>query len=206
MTQRNMDSTTVDQIIYIGQLMYERFLTDAAGGNVSTKVGDHIYLTPRYAGARYHWRLRRDLVNVLDLERNVLHGPSPISRESDMHLALYEAFPQIGSVIHAHAPNLMVFSSAEQAMPPVMEYTEKFGTIGLVEQARSHTPQLAVNVVAHFRGLMGEFDKHPVGALLPRHGVVVAAHDLLEAFDTLERLENNARCIIGQAALAGSRS
>ncbi|NLT43665.1 MAG: class II aldolase/adducin family protein, partial [Anaerolineae bacterium] len=110
MTQRNMDSTTVDQIIYIGQLMYERFLTDAAGGNVSTKVGDHIYLTPRYAGARYHWRLRRDLVNVLDLERNVLHGPSPISRESDMHLALYEAFPQIGSVIHAHAPNLMVFS------------------------------------------------------------------------------------------------
>lgn len=205
MTHHDIDGAMVEQVIYVGGLMYERFLTDAAGGNVSAKAGERIYLTPRYAGARYHWRLNSDLINVLDLERNVLRGPTPISRESDMHLALYEAFPQIGSVIHAHAPNLMVFSSAEAAMPAVMEYTEKFGTIGLVEAARSHTPQLAVNVVAHFQGLMGEFDKHPVGALLPRHGVVVAAHDLLEAFDTLERLENNARCIIGQAALAGTR-
>ncbi len=205
MTHHDIDGAMVDQVIYVAGLMYERFLTDAAGGNVSAKSGERIYLTPRYAGARYHWRLNPDLINVLDLERNVLCGPTPISRESDMHLALYEAFPQIGSVIHAHAPNIMVFSSAEAPMPPVMEYTEKFGIIGLVEAARSHTPQLAVNVVAHFQGLMGEFDKHPVGALLPRHGVVVAAHDLLEAFDTLERLENNARCIIGQAALAGSR-
>ncbi len=205
MTQSDIDGAMINQVIYIGGLMYDRFLTDVAGGNVSAKAGERIYLTPRYAGARYHWRLRPDLINVLDLERNVLRGPTPISRESDMHLALYEAFPQIGSVIHAHAPNLMVFSSAEAPMPPVMEYTEKFGAIGLVDAARSHTPQLAVNVVAYFHGLMSEFDKHPVGALLPRHGVVVAGHDLLEAFDTLERLENNARCIIGQAALAGSR-
>ena len=196
-----MDTTTIDQVIYIGGLLYQRFLTDAAGGNVSAKQGDRIYLSPRYAGARYHWRLTPDLVNVLDLERNVLHGPTPISRESDMHLALYEAFPQIGSVIHAHAPNLMVFSSMGWPMPPAMEYTEKCGQIGLTRPARSHTPQLAINVVEHFRPLMEEFDKHPLGALLPRHGAVVVAHDLYEAFDTLERLENNARCLIAQACL-----
>lgn len=205
MIHSDFDGAMINQITYIGRLMYDRFLTDAAGGNISAKVGEHIYLTPRYAGARHHWRLPPELVNVLDLERNVLQGPTPISRESDMHLALYEAFPQIGSVIHAHAPNLMVFSSAGRAMPAVMEYTEKFGTVGLVEQARSHTPQLAVNVVAYFRGIMEKFDKHPVGALLPRHGVVVAAHDLLEAYDTLERLENNARCVLGRAILAGAK-
>lgn len=195
------DTNTIDQVIYVGAMLYDRFLTDAAGGNVSAKVGERIYVSPRYAGARYHWRLTTELVNVLDLQRNVLQGPTPISRESDMHLALYEAFPQIGSVIHAHAPNLMVFSTMGREMPAAMEYTDKFGTIGLVQQARSHTPELAVNVVAYFRPLMDQFDRHALGALLPRHGAVVIAHDLLEAYDTLERLENNARCLLAQACL-----
>ena len=41
----------VEQIIHVGRLIYDRFLTDFAGGNVSARVGDRIYLTPRYAGA-----------------------------------------------------------------------------------------------------------------------------------------------------------
>lgn len=191
----------IAQIIEVGRLMYERFLTDSAGGNVSARLAGRIYLTPRYAGARYHWRLRPELINVLDEGHNVLAGPTPISRESEMHLALYDAFPEAGGIIHAHAPYLMVFASAGRPMPPVMEYTEKFGVIGLTAPARSHTPALAQAVVAYMKERESQFARHALAALLPRHGVVVMARDLLEAYDTLERLENNARCLIRQRLL-----
>ena len=181
--------------------MYDRFLTDAAGGNISARVGERIYLTPRYAGARHHWRLQPEQINVLTLEHIVLSGPTPISREGEMHLALYDAFTEAGGIIHAHAPHLMVFASAGRPMPPVMEYTEKFGIIGLTAQARSHTPQLAQNVVAYMNDRRDQFSKHALAALLPKHGVVVMAHDLLEAYDTLERLERNAYCLLMQASL-----
>ena len=191
----------VSAIIHISRLMYDRFLTDAAGGNVSVKQDDRIYITPRYAGARYHWRLQPGQINVLDLAHTVLAGPTPISRESEMHLALYGAFPEAGSVIHAHSPNLMVFASAGRPMPPVMEYTEKFGVVGLTPEARSHTPELARGVVAHMEELRTRFAKAAVAALLPKHGVVVMAHDVYEAYDTLERLECNARCLLLQRSL-----
>jgi ribulose-5-phosphate 4-epimerase/fuculose-1-phosphate aldolase len=194
----------ISEIIDIGRLMYDRFLTDAAGGNISVKSWDRIYLTPRYAGARYHWRLPADLINVLDLQHNVLAGPTPISRESEMHLALFDAFPEAGSVIHAHAPNLMVFASAERPMPPVMEYTQKFGTIGLTAPAASHTPRLAVEVVAYMNARRSAFAKSAQAVLLPGHGVVVMAHDLLEAYDVLERLERNAHCLLLRPNLPAS--
>ena len=195
------DQEIIQQIIDIGQLMWDRFLTDSAGGNISVRVGQRVYLTPRYAGSRYHWHLRPNQIDILDEQHNVLSGPTPISRESAMHLALYDAFPDAGGIIHAHAPNLMVFASAERPMPPVMEYTQKFGTIGLTARAASHTPELAQEVVAYMKARKCEFQSHALAALLPYHGVVVMAHDLLEAYDTLERLERNARCLLLQRNL-----
>ena len=78
--------------------------------------------------------------------------PEPVSRESEMHLALYDAFPQVGGVIHAHAPNLMVFAASGCTMPPVMEYTEKFGAIGLRTSSQSY-PRIRGEVVTYMRGL-----------------------------------------------------
>ena len=200
MAQTPLDDI-LGQIVHIARLMYDRSLTDAAGGNVSARVGDHICLTPRYAGARYHWRLQPEQINILTREHEVVSGPTPISREGDMHLALYDAFPEAGGIIHAHAPYLMVFASAGRVMPPVMEYTEKFGVIGLTPPARSHTPQLAEGVVAYMDTRRAEFSQHALAALLPKHGVVVMARDLLEAYDTLERLERNAHCLLMRANL-----
>ena len=43
-------------ICEIGRLMYDRRLTDSAGGNVSIRQGNRIYCSPRYAGSRWRWR------------------------------------------------------------------------------------------------------------------------------------------------------
>jgi L-fuculose-phosphate aldolase len=188
-------------IIEIGRLMFDRFLTDAAGGNMSVRSGERIYLTPRHAGEYYHWHLRPDLVNVVDGEHTVLAGPALVSREAAIHFALYDAFPRAGAIIHAHPRNLMVFAAAGQPMPPVLEYTQQFGIIGLTPYAVEATPELAAEVLAYMQGRAAEFERAAQAVLLPGHGIVVMAHDLLEAYDTLERLELNARCVLLRANL-----
>lgn len=195
------DEQVIAAIIDVGRLMFDRFLTDAAGGNMSVRVGEKVFMTPRHAGEHYHWHLRPELVNVLDGERRVLAGPPLISREAAIHFALYDAFPAAGAIIHAHPRNLMVFAAAGRPMPPVLEYTQPFGTIGLTRYAVEATPELAAEVLRYMAARAAEFEKAAQAVLLPGHGIVVMGHDLLETYDTLERLELNARCVLMRANL-----
>ena len=43
-------------------MVFERHLTDAAGGNISVRVGDSVCITPRYSGSRRHWQLQPNQV------------------------------------------------------------------------------------------------------------------------------------------------
>ena len=45
------------RIAEIGKLMFDRNLTDTAGGNISVRVGEHVCITPRFAGSKFQWRL-----------------------------------------------------------------------------------------------------------------------------------------------------
>jgi hypothetical protein len=38
-------------MVEIAHLMYARRLTNSAGGNLSCRVDDHIFISPRYAGS-----------------------------------------------------------------------------------------------------------------------------------------------------------
>src|SRR3546814_9908634 len=50
---------------------------------------------------------------VFDKGFNILEGePAKVSRESRMHFACYQHFPQVNGVIHAHPQYLTVFASA----------------------------------------------------------------------------------------------
>ncbi len=44
-------------ITEIGRLMFDRHLTDSAGGNLSVRMNDLILITPRMAGSVYRWCL-----------------------------------------------------------------------------------------------------------------------------------------------------
>ncbi len=67
------------QIAEIGALMFERHLTDSAGGNISTRAGDLICITPRYSGSKYRWQLRPEQVLVVDADGKKLDGEGEIS-------------------------------------------------------------------------------------------------------------------------------
>lgn len=177
----------------IAKLMFDRRLTDAAGGNASLRDGDRVLVTPRYSGSRYQWQLATEQICEIGLDGRLLAGAGEVSREIAVHLAAYRDFPEIGAVIHAHPFHVMPFVYAAQPIPPTNEYTAKFGPIGYVEDAPSHTPALGASVAAAISARRGDLARHPLAFLLPDHGIVVVADTLAAAFDTLERVDGSAR-------------
>ncbi|MGQ9682561.1 MAG: class II aldolase/adducin family protein [Anaerolineae bacterium] len=189
-------------MVELAALIYDRQLSDSAGGNMSVRSGDRIYVTPRFMGARYRWRIRADMISVLDAATlTVLEGPGDLSRESKAHLALYRAFAEAGAVIHAHPRYIQAFTSLGKPLEPATEYTEKYGVIPVVAPVKAHSQALADGVVEAMEGLREGFASHGLAVLLARHGIITMGRDLDEAYDTLERMEVNARCAIYGAVL-----
>jgi L-fuculose-phosphate aldolase len=77
--------------------MFERRLTDMAGGNLSARAGETLYITPRYAGSRQHWQLTAAEILSGPVEGDGLQTPT-LLREGQAHLAIYRAFPEVGAV------------------------------------------------------------------------------------------------------------
>jgi L-fuculose-phosphate aldolase len=189
-------------MVEIAGLMYGRFLTNSAGGNVSCRVGDRIYITPRGLGSKHRWRLREEMILVLDSQLNTIEGSAEtISRESRAHFACYQHFPEVRGVIHAHPRHLSVFAAAAKPVPPTLDYTAKFGETVVVPPLPSHSQELADAVVAALAPQQGRLATNGLGLILAGHGVLVVGRDLADAYDTLERLEWSAHVLLSSPAL-----
>lgn len=195
MSQLQLETRT--QITRIGRLLFERHLTDSAGGNISVRVGDQVCITPRYSGQSRQWQLNPEDVLVVDLEGNVIEGEGQLSRESKVHLKLHNEFRDAGTaVIHAHARNLLVFAAMARPMPPVLEANLKFGEVLVVDFAPAHSARLADNVASALRGQEARIKKQAAGVIAPWHGLFLMGKDLNAAFDAVERFDTNAYCIL----------
>ncbi len=185
-----------------GAELYERRLTDVAGGNISVRVGDVILMTPTLAGGEWHWHLLPEQVLTFDLKGNQLEGEGTISREAKVHFTLLnEFYPDGQSVVHGHSRNVLVFCAAEKPIPPVLNCTMKFGEIPQIPDAASGTQQLADNVAEAMRSQRERIRKQAAAVMAPRHGIFVLGKDLKAAFDATERIDTNAFCILMGSSL-----
>jgi len=190
-----------ERIAELGKLMFDRKLTDTAGGNISVRAGDHVCITPRYAGSKYQWRLRPEQVLVTDMEGNKLEGEGDISREAKVHYALLKTYPESGSVVHGHAQNIMVFCAANKPMPPGGEATQKYGGSKVSRYATAHSGGLAANLLADFADQGDRIRASAAAVMAVYHGLFVLAKDLETGFDVTERLDRNARVILQARSL-----
>ncbi len=189
-------------MVEIAHLMYSRFLTNSAGGNLSCRVGEHIYITPRYLGSKHRWQLREEMILVFDREFRCVEGdPAMASREVPMHFACYRHFPAVNGVIHAHPRELNVFAAAGKPLRPTNQYTEKFGTVEVVPNLPAHSQELADAVVAKLTPRAHLLGQHGLGLILAWHGVLVVGRDLADAYDVLERLEWSAHALLMEPKL-----
>ena len=185
----------------IAALAFDRRLLDSAGGNFSLRDGETILCTPRYSGSKRQWRLRPEEVMRMTAEGEILEGEGELSRETRMHLAIYNAFPEAGGVCHAHPQNVLVYASLRRPIPPTSEQTEKYGTIEMAQEVPAHSEALAKTVVETLAPKQALLKKHAIACLLPYHGITVAGRDLDDAYDALERIDGSCYIMVARAAL-----
>jgi L-fuculose-phosphate aldolase len=184
-------------IVRFGAELYDRQLTDAAGGNISVRVDDRLLMTPTRAGSLYHWHLRPEQILMLDLKGRKLDGDGEISREAKVHLKLLnEFYPDGTAVVHGHARNVMVFCAAEASIPPVLYSSVRFGEIQQCVDAPSGTDALADNIAEVICGQEDRIRKQAALVMAPRHGLFALGKDLYAAFDAVQRADTNAYCLL----------
>lgn len=175
------------------KLMFDRKLTNIAGGNVSMRVSDeHILMTPTLMSEEKHCVLKNEEVLVVDMNFNIIEGEGKLTRESNMHMGIYKLIPEVNAVIHSHPRESLVFSCLGIPMPSMTEATDKFGEIDTLPYAPACTQELADTVVSYFSTKKDEIKKHGLVALIRKHGIIIADKNIVKALDDLERVETNA--------------
>lgn len=196
-----MDMTPQETIVYIGRMLFERRLTDFAGGNISMRVGEEVFMTPRYSGAKQHWRVDPQTIVHGPLNTDDILDHPDFSREGKAHLAVYREFPSATAIIHAHSFYVLPFCAAGRPMNPILEATEKFGVIEPLPFAPAHSMELANTVCEALRHKEELITRFAAPLLLTRHGIFVVSTDLYRCLDAVERINWNAWCVLAQGML-----
>ena len=178
------EAHTRQQMIRIARLCYERHLLVAMDGNLSVLLPDGTVLCTK-AGCHKGFLTDDDLV-VIDRRGNKIRGLGDPTSEMAMHLACYDARPDVRAVVHAHPPISIAFTVAGVSMDRCVlpEVVLTMGVIPTLDYRTTGTFDLAALVGEHIH-------KHDA-VLMDRHGAVCVGGDLLEAFCRLETMEHTA--------------
>lgn len=176
------------EVSYFMRRAYERGLTTSTGGNISSRVGDKMYIT---CSSKDKSSLSGDDIAIVDIKSGKNLTPQlRLSIESDMHRLLYLEREDIGAIVHSHPTFSCLFSASEKEIDSTL-IAESWYLLDRVERIpyqRMGTKELAKEVSSFF----SKREKRYV-ALLENHGAIALGKDLLAAFDRMECLEQAAK-------------
>jgi L-fuculose-phosphate aldolase len=164
-------------------LLASQQLTTATGGNVSVRLPDGTFLvTP----SRFHKRRvkEKDIVRINN-NGDIVEGTRVPTSEVPMHLAIYNAIPEAGAIIHAHPPYATGYSFTCKDLETLVSSEAYFvlgSKIPLIEYARPSTQDLG-------RIMSESMTKDHKAYLMANHGVITWGTDIWDAFDILDTLE-----------------
>ena len=181
------ESALRDEICELGRSIFERGLTHGSTGNISARCGDGWLLTPTGSNLG---RLDPARLSKLDWNGKLISGDPP-SKESFLHLAMYQERVRSQAVVHLHSTHSVAVSVLEgldpnDLLPPLTAYyVMRIGTLPLV-------PYYAPGDMALAEAVRRYAGKHHA-VMLANHGPVVAGTSLAAAADAVEELEATAK-------------
>lgn len=179
-----------DRVAAFGRSIFERGLTFGATGNISVRLGDGWLMTPTGASLG---NLDPARLSRLDAGGRYLSGDRP-TKESFLHLAVYEARPKAVAVVHLHSTHSVAVSCLAEVdpadvLPPITAYyAMRVGTLPLVPYFPPGDLDLAKAV--------REMASRHHAVLLANHGPVVAGASLEDAVYATEELEETAKLFL----------
>lgn len=183
-----------EEMCEVCKFAFDRHLTNAAGGNFSARVAeDRFLISPTLMSQQKFCRLKPEDILVIDSERNILEGNGKLTREINLHMAVYEEVSGAKAILHAHPKETMVFAALGLELPHLTEASVKVGKVITLPFAPATSEKLAATVREYVKGRSEEVNNHPIAMLLRKHGIVVVDNKGIKpGFDMLERLEYEA--------------
>ena len=179
-----------DSICRLAKSLFDRGLTIGSSGNISVRLDDGWLMTPTGSSMG---NLDPNEISKLDLSGNLISGNNP-TKESFLHIAMYEERPDSRAVVHLHSTHSVAVScladiDKKNVLPPMTAYyVMKIGTLPLVP----YFPPGDINLAKAVKEMAS--DHHAV--LLANHGPVVAGKTLEDAVYAIEELEETARLFL----------
>jgi 3-dehydro-4-phosphotetronate decarboxylase len=184
------DSKMRDAICAMGKSIFQRGLTFGSSGNISVRTDDGWLMTPTNVSMG---DLDPARLSKLDQNGRLLSGDTP-TKESFLHLVMYDERPKSGAVIHLHSTHSVAVScladvDPSDVLPPITAYyIMRVGKLPLVP----YFPPGDLGLAEAVRPLASRH--HAV--LLANHGPVVAGDTLSAASGAIEELEETAKLFL----------
>lgn len=191
------ETTARDEITKLAKSMFDRGLTFGSSGNISVRIDDGWLMTPTGVTMGDIDPVR---ISKLDNDGNHIGGDKP-TKESFLHLAMYDERPDSGAIVHLHSTHSVAVSCLADidhanVLPPITAYyVMRIGTLPLIP----YFPPGDLDLARAVREMASEH--HAV--LLANHGPVVAGKSLQDAVSATEELEETAKLFL---MLRGART
>lgn len=163
-------------------------LTVGDSGNVSARIDDAegrllVAITPH---GRYYDELTVEAIPVVDSEGEPVDGDALPSVELLLHVAVYEARPDVRAVIHAHPTWSSAVAVLGQAIPPLLE--DQLIYLGGQIDVACHAPTGSDELPGYAIQALGERN----ACLLAHHGVLTVGRTPRAALHHCQYLEKAA--------------
>ena len=184
------ETKTRDLIVQMAKSLFDRGLTFGSSGNISVRIEDGWLMTPTGCSMG---NIEPEKISKLDVNGNLISGDPP-TKESFLHLAMYEKRPQDSAVVHLHSTHSVAVSCLDEinpknVLPPITAYyVMRIGTLPLIP----YFPPGDIKLAKVVREMASEH--HAV--LLANHGPVVSGRCLQDAVYATEELEETAKLFL----------
>ncbi len=173
------------------RLLYNRHLVTGIGGNVASRAGEGIYLTPSGYSLR---DIKPHLVVTVDDHGEVLEGGMPTT-EAKMHLKLLQMKAHFNAVCHVHGAHIVAATTllrpGPDSLPPLTPgFVFLAHPLPMIPFFVPGSERLSQNVSKAFS------QTDTPALLLQNHGLVTLGRDLQEALNVAEEVEEAAKVFV----------
>lgn len=169
-------SAVLEQLVAIARALVDNGLVRGAGGNVSAREGDVMWISP--SGYSFLDAGPDDYPGVSVSSGEIVQGGNRPSSEVLMHLAIYRRRPLVNAVMHTHPPMTVALTAAGHDLRPMFAdyYVYLGANVPHLPYVTVTTPELAAAVEAVVQA------DDCQGIVLRNHGAITLGSGVKEAY------------------------